>query len=56
MSSSKLVNLYNNLDFQLPTINLPYIYKANLFIRELDPIILNKERTVTIKCSQPTCG
>ena len=48
--------LYNNEDFTLPTINLPYIYKANLYIRELEPIIENKERKITIKCTQLNCG
>ena len=54
MASSK-ESLYNNLDFQLPTINIPYIFQEGLFLRELDPIIEGKLRTITIKCTQPNC-
>lgn len=48
-------NLFNTIDYQLPSTNLPYIFQEGLFIRELDPIIENKTRTLTIKCTQPNC-
>ena len=46
---------YNSPSYILPLENQPYIFKEGLFTRELNPIIENKERTLTIKCTQPNC-
>jgi hypothetical protein len=48
-------NLYNTPNFQLNLESQPYIFKAGLFTKELDPIKENLERTVTVKCTQPYC-
>ena len=53
MPSSK--DLYNNPTFELSLESQPYIFKNGLLIKELDPIKENKERTVTIKCTQLNC-
>lgn len=55
MALSSKEALYNSLDFQLSSENIPYIFKEGLFLRELDPIIENKPRTLTITCTQLNC-
>ena len=49
------INNQNSINYQLSTTNLPFIFQHDLFIRELNPIIENKARTLTIRCTQPYC-
>ena len=49
------ISIQNTINYQLPTNNLPFIFQHKLFTRELNPIVKNKARTLTIKCTQPHC-
>ena len=58
LNSTKSSNLTKTTDYNDPDFKLPapedspiYIFRNGLFIQELKPVIPNKEREMTIKCT-----